>query len=274
MSSIRQTPESAAELRLRRFAEALGVPLMGEASAKLVPGALLTDRFLLSAPIAALAPGAVADIVEMAETLGLDSEAAAILSFDLETADVLHFGYEGSRAEGAILKLYCEFAAVVGDWNRARREGRRLLVHRAVKWDPDSAEGAAVSLYEADPTLSVTDTVDRIFDLLGDHPAADLVVSVFHRAAGRLPAQDRLFLEVTEQGTDRRSFDLKVYDAGFTVGSFGDAMSELATAFGFDRVDRDRLSRLPSAEVLGHLSGGRGRDGRPFLTLYYGGGPR
>ncbi len=274
MSSIRQSPESAAELRLKRFAEALGVPLMGEVSAKLVPGALLTDRFLLSAPIAALAPGSLGNVVEMAETLGLDPEAAAVLSLDLETADVLHFGYEGSPSGGAVLKLYCEFAAIVGDWDRARREGRRLLVHRAVKWDPESSEGAVISLYEADPTLSVTDTVDRIFDLLGDHPAAELVVSVFHRAAGRLPAQDRLFLEVTEQGTDRRSFDLKVYDAGFAVGSFREAMRDVAAAFGFDRVDRDRLAQLPSAEILGHLSGGRGRDGRPFLTLYYGGGPK
>ncbi|MBK8083178.1 MAG: hypothetical protein IPK28_04675 [Devosia sp.] len=261
-------------MRLRRFAEALGVPLMGETSAKLVPGALLTDRFLLSAPISALAPGTLGDVVEMAETLGLGAEAAAVLSLDLENASVLHFGYEGGRSGGAILKLYCEFADAVNDWDRARREGRRLLVHRAVKWDPDIPEGTAISLYEADPTLSVTDIVDRIFALLGDHPAADLVVSVFHRAAGRLAARDRLFLEVTEEGTDRRSFDLKVYDAGFTLGVFDAAVADLAAAFGLDRVDRDRLAQLPTGETLGHLSGGRGRDGRPFLTLYYGGGPR
>lgn len=266
-------PESSAQLRLRRFAEALGVPLMGESSAKLVPGALLTDRFLLSVPLADLPPRTIGDVVDMAETLGLAAEAAAILSLDLETAGVLHFGYEAGR-NGAVLKLYCEFPDAVADWDRARREGRRLLVHRAVKWDPEEPDRAAVSLYEADPTLSVTDTVDRIIELMGDNPAADLAVSLFHRAAGRLPASDRLFLEVTEEGTARRSFDLKVYDAGFTFGELGAALPGIAEAFALDRIDRDRLARLPSGVALGHISGGRGRDGKLFFTLYYGGGPQ
>ena len=53
MPSTRREPE-APEAVLRGFAEGLGLPVMGESSVKLVPGAALTDRYLLSVPASAI----------------------------------------------------------------------------------------------------------------------------------------------------------------------------------------------------------------------------
>jgi tryptophan halogenase len=88
-------------------------------------------------------------------------------------------------------------------------------------------------------------------------------LSLFNRAAGRVAAMERLFLEVQETDTPRQSFDLKLYDAGFTTADI--PIASLAAFFGIDKL------RVPAA-ALGHIAGGLGRDAKPFLTLYYGGG--
>ena len=85
-----------------------------------------------------------------------------------------------------------------------------------------------------------------------------------------MPDAELLYLDVTEEGTSRKSFDVNFYRAKLRV--------EIVTAF------LDRLGahfRLPSDVVLGafagiqdlrlgHIAGGVDRRGRDFLTIYYG----
>ncbi len=262
MPSTRRKSEPP-EAVLRGFAEGLGLPVMGESSVKLVPGAALTDRYLLSVPASGITAPQVAELVRVATLLGLEPETADLVAADLPLSTTLHLGFE-REGERTTLKLYCEFPIQRG-WDIARRAGQPMLVHRAVKWDPRDATRAAVSRYVANPARNVADTGARIRDLLGPGAPADLALGLFNRAAGRVPAQDRLFLEVEEDGSPRRSFDLKLYDAGFTTADLGPAMPGLISHFGLEGF------RVPAA-LLGHIAGGRGRDGKPFLTLYYGGG--
>ena len=262
MPSIRRKPE-APEATLRGFAEGLGLPVMGESSVKLVQGAALTERYLLSVPAGGITAKQAAELVHVAVLLGLEPEMANRLATDLPLSTTLHFGFEG-EGERTTLKLYCEFPLARG-WDIARRAGHPLLVHRAVKWDPRDATRAAVSRYVAHPARNVPQTAARIRELMGQGAPADLVLSLFNRAAGRVGAQERLFLDVEEEASPRRSFDLKLYDTRFTTAELGPAIPGLLTFFGIADL------RIPAA-ALGHIAGGRGRDGEPFLTLYFGGG--
>ncbi len=262
MPSTRRKAEPP-EALLRSYAEGLGLPVMGESSVKLVPGAALAERYLLSVPAPDITPRQVAELVHLAVSVGLEPEMADRVATDLPLSTNLHFGFE-REGEQTTLKLYCEFPIERG-WDIARRGGHPMLVHRAVKWDPRDANRAAVSRYVAHPARNVADTGDRIRELLGQGAPADLAIGLFNRAAGRIPAQERLFLEVEEEGSPRRSFDLKLYDARFTTADLGPALPGLIAFFGIEGF------RVPAA-ALGHIAGGRGRDGKPFLTLYYGGG--
>jgi tryptophan halogenase len=262
MPSTRRKAEPP-ETVLRSFAEGLGLPVMGESSVKLVPGAAQADRYLLSVPATGINPQQAAELVHVAVSLGLEPDMADRVAADLPLSTTMHFGFE-REGERTTLKLYCEFPLGRG-WDVARRGNHPMLVHRAVKWDPRDATRAAVSRYVAQPALTVAATGARIRDLLGQGAPADLALALFNRAAGRVPAEDRLFLEVEEEGSARRSFDLKLYDARFTTADLGPALPGLIAFFGLDGF------RVPAA-ALGHIAGGRGRDGKPFLTLYYGGG--
>lgn len=264
MPSTRRRSETPRGM-LRHFAEGLGLPVMAESSVKLVPGAALTERLLLSVPAAGISPQQSADLGRLATSIGLDPHLAAQVSADLQNASTLHFGFE-RQYERTTLKLYCEFP-VERQWDAARRSGEPLLVHRAVKWDPEDDTLAATSRYIAHPARSVADIAQVIRDLLGPGAPADLSLALLNRAAGRVPAWDRLFLEVDEDGSSRRSFDMKLYDARFSMADLNPALPAILAHFGIE------CFAFP-ADVLGHISGGRGRDGHAFLTLYYGGGRR
>lgn len=260
MPSTRRKPE-APEATLRGFAEGLGLPVMGESSVKLTQGAALSDRYLLSVPAPGITPQQAAELVHVAVSLGLEPDMADRVATDLPLSTTLHFGFE-REGERLTLKLYCEFPLARG-WDVARRADHPMLVHRAVKWDPRDATRAAVSRYVAHPARNVPGTAARIRELLGEGAPTDLALSLLNRAAGRVGAQERLFLDVEEEGSPRKSFDLKLYDARFTTADI--PVAPLAAFFGIDNL------RVPAA-ALGHIAGGLGRDAKPFLTLYYGGG--
>lgn len=262
MPSTRRKPE-APEATLRSFAEGLGLPVMAENSVKLIHGAALTERYLLSVPAGGISSQQAAELVHIAVVLGLEPEMADRVATDLPLSTTLHFGFE-REGERTTLKLYCEFQLARG-WDMARRASHPMLVHRAVKWDPRDATRAAVSRYIAHPARNVPGTAARIREFLGQGAPADLALSLFNRAAGRVGAQERLFLEVEEEGSQRKSFDLKLYDARFTTADLSHAIPALIEFFALDAL------RIPAA-ALGHIAGGLGRDEKPFLTLYYGGG--
>ena len=164
MPSTRRKSEPP-EAVLRGFVERLGLPVMGESSVKLVPGAALTDRYLLSVPASGITAQQVAELVRVATLLGLEPEMADLVATDLRLSTTLHLGFE-REGERTTLKLYCEFSIQRG-WDNDRRAGHPMLVHRAVKWDPRDATRAAVSRYVANPARNVADTGARIRDLLG-----------------------------------------------------------------------------------------------------------
>lgn len=260
MPSTRRKPEAPGE-RLRAFARNLGLPVMGESSVKLVQGAAQADRYLLSVP-AQLTQDQRRALWELVSESGLTAKGFAYVAASLvqDAPTNLHFGFEAT-ADAEVLKLYVEFS--LARWDAMKRAGSPLLVHRAVKWVPGQPDSIVTSRYVAYPKLTVSETSERILMLLGDNPAGSLALSLFNRAAGRVAAMERLFLEVQEKDTPRQSFDLKLYDAGFTTADI--PIASLAAFFGIENL------RIPTA-ALGHIAGGLGRDARPFLTLYYGGG--
>jgi len=264
--SIPARPDPAE--RLAAFVRGLAAPAMAERSVKLVPGALLSMRWLMSVAAADLAPADREAALALATELGLAEPLAAMLRDDLASAAILHFGAEGGE-DGTVLKLYAEFP-------EQRRGGGKRLVHRAVKWRPHRPEAGGVARYLADPALSGAAVAARIAELFGDRsdePPARLVLSLYNRARGRASADDLLLLEVEEEGTPRRSFDVKFYDAGFRLADLAASLPALAAHFALPPADAAALAALPAEAALGHLAGGIGRDGRAFLTLYFGGGP-
>jgi hypothetical protein len=89
-------------------------------------------------------------------------------------------------------------------------------------------------------------------------------------ATRRVPESELLYLDVTEDGTNRQSFDVNFYRAGLRVASVAPFLERLATHFQL-RADLVREAFAGLVDLrLGHVAGGVDRHGRDFLTIYFG----
>jgi hypothetical protein len=79
-----------------------------------------------------------------------------------------------------------------------------------------------------------------------------------------------LYLDVSEDDNPRRSFDLNMYRAGLRLEILDRWMPQLGAHYA---APPDRLRRIydfARPRALGHIAGGVDREGRDFLTIYYG----
>ena len=241
-----QAPSADLALRVRAVAAGLGRPFGAERSVKLCAGQARHGRALYSV---ALGPDPRAELLAAAEALGAPAEAVAPLLPYAGAATHLHFGAEPP----ATAKLYLEFAAPP--------PRRADLVFLAAKWRADGA---------ASPALATYSRRDEALEAL----LARLVPASLHgplRAlAARAGAPPRA-LEVAEPPSPRRSLDLNLYDAGLTLADAAAELRALHAALGVPGAEGFLAAH--GAEPLGHVAAGTARDGAPFATIYFGGGP-
>jgi len=209
----------------------LTLPPLREESVKIGPGGVTRGRYLLTFSRRALLPGPAARFQALADDLGLD---AGALAPHLSSANAVHVGFE----PGGKTKLYLEFPPPF-----APEPGLAFL---AIKHDKRLNRYVRLSAAEAKETL---------LDVVPDSPAHDTACACLSKGGTAL--------EVTEDGSPRRSIDIHLADARMTVADLPGLDDLLAG-------QRDQLTDIRH-QNLGHFACGLGRDGAPFATIYYGG---
>jgi hypothetical protein len=250
---------------------ALQAPYGLERSVKLAPGALMEDRFLISLHRSALGAAAIDRLMQMGRALGLPPDFAAAIAQAQGDADLVHFGYEGG-SEHAIYKIYLEYASRVRR-AQAQNAGDPVLVYLAYKWMPGVEGHRAVTRYTWLPCRDRNAIAARLRTLV---PAAEAPralrcgLDLLARAAVRTQARHLFLMAVEEPGNPRRSYDINVYRAELHLRDIADLVGAVATEFAVPQSRVRALLERSGALALGHLSGGRGRDGEEFVTIYYG----
>jgi hypothetical protein len=245
----------------------LGVPHGREYSFKMSEGRLLADRFLLTMTKASLGSEYRRRVLDLCTQLRTPREYLEAIEAGIDAAHMLHFGFEGSES-GGMHKVYLEFPL------RAVREPGQL--HASYKWDPLHPERRAAGSYVRHPVLNYLETSRRLRDLLsgcsrqGAFEAADALLRL---AMPRL--RDTFhFLEVTEEGTPRKSFDVNLYSASLTMGDVRPWLLRMAERYSLSMGEFSaRLDAIGSTR-FGHLTGGIDREGRDFFTIHFGVQPR
>lgn len=253
-----------------RLVAALGAPRAHERSFRLAPGVLQANRFLLS-----LNPGEIpgdgrARVLEVCDRLGMPAELRRQAQERFGDAGCVHFGFE-EGGSGMLSKLYLERAPGAEEKRRARESGEPLLLHLAFKWTPEGT--GVVSRYHLFPGLSaaaVEERLARIYGGDGIAPSLDIARAVLRLAAPRAPEGVLQYLEVSEEGTARRSFDLNLYDADLQVKDVQSPLFAMRDRFGVRPGHFQALYDQVRDSRLGHLAGGVHRDGAEFFNVYYG----
>lgn len=257
--------ESPEELLLKRVG-AHKLHYGREDSFKLSPGRLLASRFLIGIRTAGVPAHAFVDI---AAGIGIPERFKTLFLQHLGEADVVLYGLEDGES-GLVYKAYLEF------WQKVRREvaatGSRepTLLNLGFKWSAGDGATSVVSRYTCYPMLDLAGVLRRMRALYG--APADAPSCRFGQHLVQLAARTRtptIYMEVGEEGTQRRSYDINVYKAGLTLAAVEPVLREAAAQYGFPGGQFDAFYSGLRPRLLGHLSGGMARDGSDFLTVYY-----
>lgn len=225
-----------------------------ERSAKFADGRILDRRLLVGVEPGA-APGLREGALRLAQDLGMPIAALAEFDLGFSGARMIHFGLEDDGAR-VIRKAYLE-----RDFGPPRRGRAPELAFLSWKW----AEGRwARALYRR----VQAETHAALDAALAAVPGGEPARAVLRLTAPRQAARETILLEVTEDGSPRRSFDLNFYTAGMTLADVAPALAPALEAAGGSAA-RSWLA-AHGAERLGHVSAGTGRDGAPFVTVYFG----
>jgi hypothetical protein len=127
-----------------------------------------------------------------------------------------------------------------------------------------------ISRYRRPSGISRREILDRLGSASGSPVVDDAATQIVARAFESGRDFDPFLLEVEDEGTPRRSVDVRLADVELRVGDAADSILGAARSLGI--AARRIGAHLESVclDCLGHLAVGMHRDGRPFLSIHHG----
>jgi len=258
---------------LFRLMKDLNVEIGLERSFKISQKALLHHRFLLGTSKRALGQEPRARILDICERMDMPEDFLETFRENLSDANYVHFGFE-ETARTCLYKVYLEFyEKIEKEIKKQPNQSGPLLLHLGYKWDASDNAKRTVTRYHWYRLLSADEILARCSHILDPHrhgrllEIANGIVSV---ASARVPSHDILYLEVSEENNPRVSLDVNLYKANLTLEELYPFIMNMCLHYSIPSEEFHMLYDRVKNKTFGHLSGGIGRDGKDFLTVYYG----
>lgn len=241
-------------------------PLLFEQSLRLQPETVESRRCLFSLPTAALGATADSEVLQICRAMSSPEHCLHAIHRFFRGAHHVHFGFEYS--DGTLIgKCYLELAASKPPDPNPNHSKLRFLGY---KWSMNDPTVAVVSRYRtlaASQWTQLTDTMQQ------------QVPPVFHAALSELldnfqPTSnvmltDLALLEVEEEGSDRKSYDLNVYAHERQVADIANSIRSVAAGLNIDASQLDSWITAQNHATVGHVAIGQSRTGLPFVTIYH-----
>jgi hypothetical protein len=244
-----------------------------ERSFKMAEGTLLADRYLVGIQKSEIVPVSLFDICTR---IGMPEQYLADCKEQLPQASTIHFGFEGAE-RGGIFKVYLEFGARLA---RPRADARGyagpVLLHLAYKWSAADPALCTVARYHCHPGLSIDAMLARMAELYGagkERTSFEAARSVINLAGSRC-SDPLMYLEVSEEGKPRASFDVNLHEAGIRLHEIEAPLTRLCERYAISSDEFMRVWERVRFDKLGHISGGIDREGGDFFTVYHEAGPK
>jgi hypothetical protein len=246
---------------------ALGVPHGREHSFKLVRGRVLGNRVLVGVPRGSLRCDTLLGI---AREFGMPVAAQRLLTARFKDANAVFLATEQDGPQW-LFKIYLEF------WDRVRArviagDTAPQLLHLGVKWSSVRPGHFEEAHYTCHPLLGVHDVLRRMRAVYP--PEATSTASLaFAQDLVRMGVNRRrdavfLYLEASEAGNPRRSFDVNLYKTGLAVADAAEGLRALSTQLGIPQESVSPVLADMAALPLGHVAAGCDRRGDEFLSVY------
>lgn len=272
--NVRSAPSEAdapaAARPLLGLVRGLGVGFGFERSFKLSAGSVQGERLILGVRSALTDSAALAAVCR---AIGMPSASIAEFEAALPEANTAGFGFEGDE-HGGVYKVYLEYWERL--WQRLRRAPADVspaLLFLGFKWPARDSARCTVARYTCHPLLAlggIRQRLEALYEGRTDSPSLEAVHAILELAGRRLARGDSfVYVEAAEEGNPRRSFDLNLYKARLPVDALQPVLAALGERYAVPAASLAQALAGASGRPFGHLSGGLGREGRDFLTVYY-----
>ncbi len=265
---FRGHPHSA---RMIQMVERLGVPYRVERSFKFGRNRLLCNRFIMTIRLKEVEGGGGDAVVALCRDISLPEPCLRMLIQRMSTASKVHFGFE-EEGERSFLKVYLEYSYNLAE--HMERSGGcepwQLLL--AFKWDPGEPSRYVVSDYRGFPSFTTEQVQERVaanFPYRQGSIVMPLLTAILRKYDEVAHHQPIWYLDVTEEGTPRKSFDIKTYRARLSMGELLPYLHELCRWSGIPWQQFAPYFESIKGHKFGHLSCGLGRDGAEYVALYH-----
>ena len=251
---------------VRAWAAARKLPCGIEQSVRMSPKILETRRCLISFSHAEAGHETADDVQQICRAMNAPDTFLRSIARFINAAAFVHFGFEYSGAT-RIGKCYLELPSPAP--TQPRHTGR--LQFLGFKWSLQNSSIAVVSRYKSSIAQDWFEVKSLLLEATDQklRPILESLLQQLH-PSDQNASEIYPLLEISEEGSDRRSWDLNVYDGHWSLGQM---QSTLLTAVETLQIPHHDFFPwiLPIASsALGHIATGIGRNGEPFLTVYYG----
>jgi len=258
---------------LFQLVKELNVRIGIERSFKLTKNSIFSNRFLLGTKKNAIRQKPHERIRDICVRMNMPEDFLEELDRDLSDADYIHFGFE-EQERAFVYKVYLEFYEKIETEIKARTKASdHFLMHRGFKWVVSDNTQRAITEYAWYPSISFKSMMKRLSKILGPHKEGAVIKvakDILDIAMRRITHNDILYLEVTEEGNPRKSFDINIYRANLQLSELYPFLLEMCQLYSISQEKFHTLYESVKHRIFGHLSGGIDREGMGFVTVYYG----
>ena len=251
---------------IRAWAAAKRLTYGIEQSMRMSPKILETRRCLISFSLAEAGHEATADVTQICRAMNAPDTFQQSIARFINAAAFVHFGFEYSGAT-RIGKCYLELPPP--DPTLPRQSGR--LQFLGFKWSLQNSSIAVVSRYKSS-TVQDWSEIKSLLLAATDQKLRLILELLLQQLQPSSQKAREIYplLEISEEGSDRRSWDLNVYDDQRSLGQVQCSLLAAAETLQIPQQDFFAWILPITTSVLGHIATGIGRSGEPFLTVYYG----
>jgi len=244
-----------------------------EPSVKMMQNKLLGNRFILGLYKSHIKQDPHERLVDICRRMDMREDLLKVFSENLPDAEGIGFGFEENEG----IRLYKVYLDFLPKWKKEVEmnpdKSDPFLLFLAFKWDAlDNRKGGS-GKYIWDPNLSFDDMLGKmshIYQSDESKPLLDIIRGFLEVASTRVPAHAIRYLDATEENTPRKSFDINMYDANLWLKELYPLLQKIYRYYSIPEKEFHAVYNQIRTKTFGHLSGGMGRDGKGFLTIYCG----
>jgi len=244
-----------------------------ERSFKVFEKTLLGNRFLVTISKDSISSQTNERLLDICNRIRMPKDFLDRYKENLPFAKYVHFGFEENE-KSSLYKAYLEFPP---NWETELLNkpagADSFVLYLGFKWDASEGEKRALSRYTCYPMIPPEKMINRLSTLYAGSSqtgSLEIVKGILETALSRIGYDQILYLEVNEDNNPRRSFDINMYRAKIRLEDLHPLLLRMCRHFSISPERFHALYDPVKSKRFGHLSGGIDREGKDFLTVYYG----